>query len=82
MRRVPFQYWRDGALFWARFVSDGSAPVQVHWPGLSDSDAIDAIDAAQWDRLAINNNRQEVAVDLRFAWALLRDHEVLGTAVY
>ena len=37
---------------------------------------------AEWDRLAINNNRQEVAVDLRFAWALLRDHEVLGTAVY
>ena len=79
MRRVPFQYWRDGALFWARFVSDGSAPIRVHWPSLSDSDAIDA---AQWDRLAINNNRQEVAVDLRFAWALLRDHEVLGTAVY
>ena len=79
MRRVPFQYWRDGALFWAPFVSDGSAPVRVHWHSLSDSDAIDA---AQWDRLAINNNRREVAVDLRFAWALLRDHEVLGTAVY
>jgi len=51
--------------------------------GLSDSEAIDAIDAAQWDRLAINNNnREEVAVDLRVAWALMRDHEVLGTAVY
>ena len=70
-------------MFWARFVSDGSAPVQVHWPGLSDSEAIDAIDAAQWDRLAINNNnREEVAVYLRVSWALLRDHEVLGNAVY
>ena len=83
MRRLPFQYWSEGPIHWARFVSDDAPPVREHWPGLTDSDAIDTIDAAQWHRLAINNNNtEEVAVYLRIAWAILQQYEVLGNAYY
>jgi hypothetical protein len=81
--RLPLEYWRFSAVHWARFVTAGASPVRQHWPGLNDSEAIDAIDAQHWHRFAINNNnREEVAVYLRFAWELLRDFEVLGNAYF
>lgn len=56
-------------MFWARFVTDGEPPVRSHWPGLSDVEAIDAIETKQWLNLAINNNnREEVAVYLRLGY--------------
>ena len=83
MDRLPFTYSRDGEVFWARFVSGKERPVHEHWPGLTDSDAIEEIDAAQWYRLAIDsNNREEVAAYLRLAWQLLGDHEVVANAYY
>lgn len=81
MTRIPLQYWRDGDLHWARFVSDVEPPVHEHWPGLIDIDAVDAIDAQHWHRFAINgNNREEVAVYLRLAWEVLDNHEIVGNA--
>lgn len=81
MTRLPIQYWREGSLHWARFVSDGISPVRVHWAGISDSEAIDSINAQHWHRFAItNNNREEVAVYLRFVWSLIAKYEVLGNA--
>jgi hypothetical protein len=81
--RLPFHYWRDGELFWARFVTDGEPPVYSHWPGLSDVEAIDAIETKQWLNLSINNNNQEeVAIYLRLAWGMLRNRAILGNAYY
>jgi hypothetical protein len=83
LSRLPFEYWRDRELFWARFVADGEPPVRSHWPGLSDVEAIDAIETKQWLNLAINNNNQEeVAVYLRLAWGMLRHRVILGNAYY
>jgi hypothetical protein len=83
LSRLPFKYWRDGDLFWARFVANGEPPVRSHWPGLSDVEAIDAIETKQWLNLAINsNNQEEVAVYLRLAWGMLRHRVILGNAYY
>ena len=83
MRRLPFEYWREGPLYWAKFVSGSTRPVQEHWPGLYDHDALEAIDFATGERFAINNNNQEeIAVYLRVIWSLLSEREVLGNAYY
>lgn len=83
MTRLPLEYWREGPVRWARFVSAGESAVREHWPGLHDSEAIDAIDAQHWHRFAVNNNnREEVAVYLRLVWELLRDTEVLANAYF
>lgn len=83
MTRLPFQFWTEGPIHWARFVSDSEPPVRHHWSGLHDADALDELAGANWHRLAINNNnREEVAVYLRIAWSLLQDREVLGNAFY
>ena len=70
-------------MHWARYTAQGEPPVRVHWPGLNDDAAIEAIDGAHWDRYAVNNNNaEEVAVYLRVLWQLVRGREVLGAAVY
>ena len=83
MTRLRFEYWQEGPVYWARYVTDGAPPVHEHWPGLADADALEALDGALWERFAVdNNNREEVAVYLRLVWTLLAGREVLGNACY
>src|SRR5687767_13753411 len=83
MSRLPFEYWRDGDVFWARFASDETRPLLESWSGLDDSEILEDLDYAPYRELAIGNvNREEVAAYLRLVWSALNGRDVLGNAYY